>query len=137
MVLRCVRTGTEIYTDMFFGMSDALLCCATFDESVRFCMWRKIIFVCRVCAMLCCAHFCVNLPRLLLRTPGSVGSEGATRCWKANLGDRHFVKSLASRRLWVVPGLRAEHRGADRTLPTLRTKTWCSSKRGFWVLVFM
>ena len=64
------------------------------------------------------------------QNPPAVGSEGATRCWKANLGDRHFVKSLASRRLWVVPGLRAKHRQADRTLPTLSTKTWCSSKRG-------
>ena len=46
---------------------------------------------------------------------------------------RQVVKSLASRRLWVLPGLRAEHRRADRTLPTLSTKAWCSSKRGFGI----
>ena len=125
--------GRKFTLTCFLGMCDALLCCANFDDSVRFCMWCKMMFVCRACAVLCC-HFCVTLPRLVLRNPRSVGSDGATTCWKANLGDRHFVKSSASRRLWVVPRLRAEHRRADRTLPTLSTKTWCSSKRGlgFW-----
>ena len=157
MVLRCVRTVAEIYTDMFFGMCDALLCCAHFDDSVRFCMWRKIMFVCRVCAVLCCAvmSWFVVLPFLCEPPPPppektvrfgtlllphdlsppfsrSVGSEGATRCWGANLGDRHIVKSLASR-LWVAAGLRAEHRQADRTLATLSRKTGCSVKRGVWV----
>ena len=55
MVLRCVRTGAEIHTDMFFGMCDALVYCAHFDDSVRFCMWCKMMFVCRACPVLCCA----------------------------------------------------------------------------------
>ena len=74
-----------------------------------------MMFVCRACAVLCCAvtsrcyHFCVNLLRLLLRNRSvlapppllphdlpppfhpSEDSEGATRCWKANLGDCHIV----------------------------------------------
>ena len=39
---------------------------------------------------------------------------------------------------WVLPGLRAEHRRDDRTLPTLSAKTWCSSEKvvlGFGVYV--
>ena len=74
-----LRTGAEIYKDMFFFGS------ANFDDSERFSMWSKMMFVCRACAVL----------------------------------------------------LRAEHCRADRTLPTLSTKTWCSSKRGFWDLVLM
>ena len=42
-----------------------------------------------------------------------------------------------SRRLGFFPSLRAEHRRADRALPTLSTKTWCSSEKGFRDLVFM
>ena len=42
--------------------------------------------------------FLCELPPAPPENP-SAGSEGATRCWGANLGDRHIVKSLASRRL--------------------------------------
>ena len=30
-----LRTGAEIYTDMFFWTCDSLLCCANFDDSEK------------------------------------------------------------------------------------------------------
>ena len=71
MVFRVHALVRKFTLTCFLGcvMCDVLLCCANPDDSERFCMWRKMIFVCRACAVLCCAHFCVNLPRLLLRTP--------------------------------------------------------------------
>ena len=43
-----LRTGEEHYTDKFFWMCDALLCCANFDDSERFCMWCKML-LCMSC----------------------------------------------------------------------------------------